>query len=123
MWMGFADHQVNGSAPAPICTFAGSSSAHLTTAVAGDYFDHGAIQHLSHLILDLLQFSAMMTPTAKPRADGTFVNRVRYAFHSPALVRSYRVQCTDGAVPSLLPYLARVPHDAERTAEGVGTAV
>ena len=59
MWMGFADQQVNGAGPAPICTFAGNSSAHLTTAAAGDYFDHGSIQHLSHVILDMLQFFAM----------------------------------------------------------------
>jgi hypothetical protein len=29
MWMGFADQQVNGSGPAPICTFAGTAAAHL----------------------------------------------------------------------------------------------
>ena len=59
MWMGFADQQVNGSGPAAICTFAGNSSAHLTTAAPGDYFDNGSIQHLSHVILDMLQFFDM----------------------------------------------------------------
>ena len=54
MWMGFADQQVNGSGPAQICTFAGAPAARLTTAAQGDYFDNGSIQHLSHVILDML---------------------------------------------------------------------
>jgi hypothetical protein len=121
MWMGFADQQVNGSGPAPICTFAGNSSAHLTTAAAGDYFDHGAIQHLSHLILDMLQFFAMKSPAAKPGADGTFVQRVQYAFHAPNLVPGNSDQFTDGGGPSLLPNQNRGPHYAEQTAAGIGT--
>ena len=121
MWMGFADQQVNGSGPPPICTFAGNSAAHLTTAVAGDYFDHGAIQHLSHLILDMLQFFAMKTPASKPGADGTFVNRVQYAFHAPNLVPGNKDQFTDGGGPSLLPNQNRGPHYAEQTATGIGT--
>jgi hypothetical protein len=56
MWMGFADQQVAGSGPAAVTTFQGNSSAHLTTAKAGDYFDNASIQHLSHVILDLEQF-------------------------------------------------------------------
>ena len=59
MWMGFADQQVNGAGPALICTFAGTSAARLTTATQGDYFDNGSIQHLSHVILDMLQFFDM----------------------------------------------------------------
>jgi hypothetical protein len=35
MWMGFADQQVNGAGPAPICTFAGTAAARLTTAAPG----------------------------------------------------------------------------------------
>jgi hypothetical protein len=58
MWMGFTDQQTNGAGPAPIATFAGNSSARLTTARAGDYFDNGSIQHLSHNIEDLAQFYA-----------------------------------------------------------------
>jgi len=121
MWMGFADQQVNGSGPAPICTFAGNASAHLTTAVAGDYFDNGSMQHLSHLILDMLQFFAMKTPTSKPGADGTFVNRVQYAFHAPNLVPGNKDQFTDGGGPSLLPNQNRGPNYAQQTAEGIGT--
>jgi len=121
MWMGFADQQVNGSGPAPICTFAGNASAHLTTAAAGDYFDHGAIQHLSHLILDMLQFFAMNTPASKPGPDGTFVQRVQYAFHAPNLVPGNSDQFTDGGGPSLLPNQNHGPHYAEQTAAGIGT--
>jgi len=121
MWMGFADQQVNGSGPAPVCTFAGNSSAHLTTAAAGDYFDHGAVQHLSHLILDMLQFFAMKTPTSKPGEDGKFIQRVQYAFHAPNLVPGNSDQFTDGGGPSLLPNQNRGPRYAEQTAEGIGT--
>jgi hypothetical protein len=82
MWMGFADQQVTGSGPPQAVTFAGGPSARLTTAVRGDYFDNGAIVHLSHLIEDLEQFYAepyservqcMFRPNPPPahaRADG-----------------------------------------------------
>ena len=121
MWMGFADQQVNGSGPAPICTFAGNSSAHLTTAAAGDYFDNGSIQHLSHLILDMLQFFAMKTPTSPPGQDGEFIQRVQYAFHAPDIVPGNKNQFTDGGGPSLLPNQNKGPHYAKRTALGIGT--
>jgi hypothetical protein len=120
MWMGFADQQVNGSGPAAICTFAGNSSAHLTTAVSGDYFDHGAIQHLSHLILDMLQFFAMKNATAQPGGDGRFVQRVQYAFHSPAIAPGNKDQYTDGGGPALLPNQNHGPHYAAQTAQGIG---
>ncbi len=58
MWMGFTDQQVTGSGPPAITTFAGSPSARLTTARAGDYFHKGSIVHLSHLIEDLGAFYA-----------------------------------------------------------------
>jgi len=121
MWMGFADQQVNGSGPAPICTFAGNSSAHLTSAVKGDYFDNGAIQHLSHLILDMLQFFAMKTPTSAPGEDGKFIQRVQYAFHAPDIAAGNKNQYADGGGPSLLPNQNRGPHYAAKTAAGIGT--
>jgi hypothetical protein len=121
MWLGFADQHVNGSGPAPVCTFAGNSAAHLTSAKAGDYFDHGSVQHLSHLILDMLQFFAMKTPAAKPGTDGEFIQRVQYAFHAPNLVPGNKDQFTDGGGPSLLPNQNRGPHYAEETAGGIGT--
>ena len=85
MWMGFADQQVNGAGPAAICTFAGNSAAHLTTAAAGNYFDNGAIQHLSHVILDMLQFFDMKTSSSKPGTDGGIHRAVQYMFHAPAI--------------------------------------
>ena len=121
MWMGFADQQVNGAGPAPICTFAGNSAAHLTTAVAGDYFDHGSIQHLSHVILDMLQFFAMKTATSAPGEDGRFVERVQYMFHAPNLVPGHKNQFANGGGPSLLPNQNRGPRYAEQTARGIGT--
>jgi hypothetical protein len=120
MWMGFADQQVNGAGPAAICTFAGDSSAHLTTAVSGDYFDNGAIQHLSHLIMDMLQFFAMKNATAQPGPDGRFVQRVQYAFHSPAIDKGNPDQFSNGGGPALLPNQNRGPHYAARTAQGIG---
>jgi len=80
MWMGFADQQVNASGPAQIVTFVGNSSARLTTAAAGSYFDNGSIQHLSHVIQDLVKFYA--TPAQDPPAGETFLERVQYMFRS-----------------------------------------
>jgi hypothetical protein len=120
MWMGFADQQVNGAGPAAICTFAGNPSAHLTTAASGDYFDNGAIQHLSHLILDMLQFFAMKNATAQPGSDGRFVQRVQYAFHSPAIAKGNPDQFSNGGGPALLPNQNRGPHYAAQTAQGIG---
>jgi hypothetical protein len=92
MWMGFADQQVTGSAPAPAVTFAGSPSARLTTARRGDYFDNGAIVHLSHLIEDLEQFYA------EPYGE-----RVQCMFRpNPPPARGNADQFTDGGGPAFL---------------------
>ncbi|HEU5226817.1 MAG TPA: hypothetical protein VFU49_03315 [Ktedonobacteraceae bacterium] len=81
MWMGFVDQQVDGSAPnGATVTFAGTSHAHLTTAVTGDYFDNGAIQHLSHVIDDLSQFYNK-DPNKFTGAED-FSERVQYMFRS-----------------------------------------
>src|SRR5205807_9762406 len=78
MFGGFADQQTSATGPAQICTFQGNSSAVLTTARSGDYFDKGTIQHLSHNIHDLAQFYS--------RADNeTFQERVQYMFRSNQL--------------------------------------
>ncbi len=81
MWMGFVDQQVGGSAPSGAAvSFAGTASAHLTTARAGDYFDNGSIQHLSHVIDDLEQFySVDGTDSDEPE---TFSERIQYMFRS-----------------------------------------
>ncbi len=121
MWMGFADQHVNGSGPAAICTFAGNSSAHLTTAKTGDYFDNGSMQHLSHVILDMLQFFDMATPTSPPGSDGVFTERVQYMFHSPNISPGNTDQFTDGGGPSLLPNQNNGTGYAAKTAQGIGT--
>lgn len=78
MWMGFVDQQVAGSAPsAATVTFAGTSSARLTTAQPGDYFDNGSIQHLSHVIDDLAQFYSTSSSDPEP-----FSERIQYMFRS-----------------------------------------
>lgn len=74
MWMGFSDQQVSASGPAPIVTFQGNSSAHLTTATRGSYFDNGSVQHLSHVIQDLEAFYA--------HPGEPFSERVQYMFRS-----------------------------------------
>jgi hypothetical protein len=78
MWMGFVDQQVAGSSPnGATVTFAGTSSAVLTTANPGDYFDNGSIQHLSHVIDDLEQFYSTTTADPEP-----FSERIQYMFRS-----------------------------------------
>ncbi len=81
MWMGFVDQQVAGSAPnGATVTFAGTAAAVLTTAKAGDYFDNGSVQHLSHVIDDLEQFySVDGTDSDEPE---TFSERIQYMFRS-----------------------------------------
>jgi hypothetical protein len=85
MTMGFVDQQVNGSGPPAICTFAGNSSAKLTNAQPGSYFDNGSIAHFSHVIEDLFQFYAQ--PNQDPnRPDGEpFTERCQYMFRSNQL--------------------------------------
>lgn len=121
MWMGFADQQVNGAGPAPICTFAGNPSARLTTAAPGDYFDNGSVQHLSHLILDMIQFFDLDSEGSPPGQDGVFTERVQYMFHAPPIAAGNKDQFTNGGGPALLPNENRGPHYAERTARGIGT--
>ena len=121
MWMGFADQQVNGSGPAAICTFAGNSSARLTAARRGDYFDNGSVQHLSHVVLDMLQFFDMPSASARPGAAGTFAERVQYMFHAPPIAEGYQNPYADGGGPALLPNDDRGPAYATYTAQGIGT--
>jgi hypothetical protein len=123
MWMGFADQQTNGSGPAAICTFAGNSSAHLTTAVAGDYFDNGSIQHLSHDIIDMLQWFDMDSPTSAPGSDGVFTERVQYMFHAPQINQGTNDPFIDGGGPAFLQNQNNGTGYASRTAQGIGTNV
>ena len=121
MWMGFADQQTDGSGPAAICTFAGNSSARLTTARPGDYFDNGSVQHLSHVVLDMLQFFDMASQQAVPGSGGTFAERVQYMFHAPPIIEGYKNAYADGGGPALLPNDYRGPAYATFTARGIGT--
>ncbi|HEU5378789.1 MAG TPA: hypothetical protein VFV38_25480 [Ktedonobacteraceae bacterium] len=108
MWMGFVDQQVNGSAPnGATVTFAGSSHAHLTTAVPGSYFDNGSIIHLSHVIDDLGQFYNK-DANAGPVED--FSERVQYMFRSK----------TNGGAAGL-PF-PQDPNDAFTNGGGLGAA-
>ena len=85
MAMGFIDQQTNAGGPPPIVTFAGNSSAHMTNAVAGSYFDNGSIAHLSHVIQDLYQF--YNTPGQDPNfpSGEPFTERCQYMFRSNQL--------------------------------------
>ena len=90
MWMGSIDQQLGGSAPAgATVTFAGTGphssgtgAAQLTSAVAGDYFDNGAIQHLSHVLDDLEQFFTKQGTPTFPNGPEPFSERIQYMFHS-----------------------------------------
>ena len=109
MWMGFADQQVAGAGPAPITTFQGTSSARLTTAVAGDYFDNASVQHLSHVVLDLVQFYG---------DDEPYGERVQYMFRSnPAPAAGGPDQFSDGGGPAFLDNTYQGSADAVANAE------
>jgi hypothetical protein len=86
MWMGFADQQVNASSPAADVTFVGGHGIKLTNATAGSYFDNGAIQHLSHVLLDLQQFYVDGNSQDESDADHRepYEERIQYMFTSPA---------------------------------------
>lgn len=78
MFMGFVDQQVNASAPsAATVTFAGTNTARLTTARAGDYFDNGSVIHVAHTIMDLAQFYENSSASQED-----FSERIQYMFHS-----------------------------------------
>ena len=119
MWMSFVDQQVNASGPAAITTFAGNASARVTTAVAGDYFDNGSIQHLSHVILDLAAFYAR-EGEAGSEEDETFTERVQYMFRSPAPDPGNADQFTNGGGPAFLNNVFLGVNDARNTAQGIG---
>jgi hypothetical protein len=120
MWMGFLDQQTNGAGPAAICTFAGNSSAHLTTAQPGDYFDNGSIQHLSHVIEDLAQFYAL--PSASDTQGEPFTERCQYMFRSnPIPSTGNSDQFNAGGGPSYFPNVFQGSGDALANAEAINT--
>ena len=108
MWMGFADQQVAGSGPATITSFQGNRSARLTDARRGDYFDNGAVQHLSHVLLDLEPFHS---------DDEPYSERVQYMFRSnPIPSAGDADQYTDGGGPSFIGNVFQGTGDAEKNA-------
>jgi hypothetical protein len=126
MWMSFADQQVDGSGPAAITTFAGNSSAHLTNKVAGNYFDNGSIQHLSHVIQDLVEFYA--TPAQNPPNGETYQERVQYMFRSNDSSTAdglpndgFTDQFTNGGGPAFLDNRFQGTGDAALNAQGIKT--
>jgi hypothetical protein len=121
MWMGFTDQQTSGAGPAAITTFAGNSSAHLTSAKAGDYFDNGAIQHLAHDILDMAQFFDL-DASGTPGDDGTFLERVQYMFRAtPPPSQGNTDQFTNGGGPAFIDNTFQGTNDAQISAQGIGT--
>jgi hypothetical protein len=119
--MGFADQQVKASAPAPFVTFQGADGLRITTAQPGDYFDNGAIQHLSHVILDLQQFYDV-DDAGEPQADAAFTERVQYMFRStPPPSIGFSDQITDGGGPAFLENEFKGSGDALTNARGDGT--
>jgi hypothetical protein len=120
MWMGFLDQQTNGAGPAQICTFAGNSSAQLTTANVGDYFGQGGTAHFSHDIEDLFQFYAL--PNQDPRhADGeSATERIMYMFRSNTMGTATGLptpfnandEFTNGGCPAFVPNAFQGPNDA-----------
>jgi len=109
MGMGFIDQQVNAAGPPEITTFAGNSSARLTDAVPGSYFDNGSIAHFSHNIEDLYQFYNTPGQDAR-RPDGEpFTERCQYMFRSNQLGTSNGIpaagnsdQYTNGGGPAFI---------------------
>jgi len=124
MWMGFADQQTNSSGPALITTFQGNSSARLTNARAGDYFDNGSIQHLSHVLLDLEAYYAKEGEGAGDE-DETFLERVQYMFRSnpPPHRGNPGDPFASGGGPSFVNNDFRGPNDVVASAQGIGTDV
>ncbi len=111
MWMGFASQQSGSSGPPRITTFLGDRSASLTTARGHDYFSHGSIMHLSHVIMDLEQFYEKPTET--------YVQRVSEMFSAEPPPRPGNAdQFTNGGGPAFIPNLATGTEQAQREAEG-----
>ena len=120
--MGFLDQQTNGSAPsAAVVTFAGTSHAHLTSAKPGDYFDNGAILHLSHNIEDLAQFYDENPPNGTD--PETFTERVQYMFRSDPIPSTGNAsdQFTNGGGPAYFNNVFRGTGDTARNAKAVKT--
>jgi hypothetical protein len=123
MWMGFADQQANGAGPAPICTFAGSPSARFTTAAPGDYFDNGAIQHLSRVLLDLLQYFDMATPSPSPETMACSPNGCSTCSTHPTSAPVTPISTPTAAAPRSCPTKTAAQATRSRPPRGIGTNI
>lgn len=113
LWMGFASQQTAGIGPAAMTTFQGNAAARFTSAVPGDYFADGAIQHLSHVILDLDRWYG---------DDQPYLQRVQQMFRSnPPPSMGNDDQFSDGGGPAYLPNDFQSRDDARQNAIGEGT--
>jgi len=111
MWMGFVSQQVGSSGPPAITTFRGNGSAELTTARPGNYFDHGSIVHLSHVIQDLEQFYEA------PKE--TYVRREAAMFSADPVPRPGNAnQFAGGGGPAFIANVFSNPQQAAREAAG-----
>ncbi len=110
MWMGFSSQQVGTAGKPPITTFAGNASAKLTTARAHDYFDHGSIVHLSHVIQDLEQFYQAPAEAYERRVAAMFSAR-------PLPSTGNANQFANGGGPAFLPNRFVAPEMAEYEAK------
>jgi hypothetical protein len=114
MWMGFISQQVGTSGAPAITTFLGNGSAKLTTARRGDYFDHGSIVHLSHVIQDLEQFYE--------RPSETYVRREAAMFSADPVPRPGNAdQFANGGGPTAIPNIFSNPQRVLGEAEGATT--
>jgi hypothetical protein len=110
LWMGFASQQADSIGSAASATFDGTAAARFTTASAGDYFAGGAIQHLSHIILDLGQWFG---------DDQPYLERVQQMFRSnPPPSHGVSDQFTNGGGPTYLPNAFAGRDDARQNAIG-----
>jgi hypothetical protein len=109
MAMGFVDQQTDSSGPAQIVTFVGNSSAKLTDAQPGGYFDNGSIAHFSHVIDDLYQFYNLPGQDSNRPEGEPFTERCQYMFRSNQLGTANGIpavgntdQFTDGGGPAFI---------------------
>jgi hypothetical protein len=127
MAMGFVDQQVDSSGPAAIVTFVGNSSAKLTNAVPGSYFDNGSIAHFSHDIEDLFQFYSLPNQDANRPNGEPFTERCQYMFRSNQLGTVHGIpaegnadQFTNGGGPAFINNVFQGTAAALQGAQDVG---
>ncbi|MEN3356232.1 MAG: hypothetical protein V7637_214 [Mycobacteriales bacterium] len=123
MWMGFFDQQSDSSGPPAITTFLGNSSAKLTNATAGSYFDNGSMQHLSHVALDLEAYYAKEGEADTEEAE-VYSERLQYMFRSnppPPGVTHGGDPFSNGGGESLVRNEFRGPNDIMGAVQGINT--